>query len=147
MKLSNTQKTAIYAGGSVALIGAIVGGILLNNHLQAEKSRKAAELAYANRPIVEASCTMNGYGAGECNFTNSGKTAGAKCGTINVNGPGVVQSDKFCSGQVAPMSTEKVEFKIPAVDELCDNGFDDWRDKCDFNFVESGVGGGQTQGA
>ena len=44
-------------------------------------------------------------------------------------------SDKFCSGQVQPMSTEKVEFTIPAVDDLCDNGFNPWSDKCTFDFV------------
>ena len=147
MQISINQKVAAIVGGTVVIAVAIGGSIATYNKMQAEKAKKAAELAYANRPIIEASCTMNGYGQGECNFTNSGKTAGAKCGTINVQGPGVVQSDKFCSGMVQPMSTEKVEFKIPAVDELCDNGFDDWRDKCNFDFYESGLNGGDTQGA
>ena len=113
------------------------GAISAKVSFDKEQAKKAAELAYANRPIIEQSCILNGLGNGECSFTNTGKTAGAKCGTINVQGPGVVQSDKFCSGMVQPMSTEKVEFKIPAVDELCDNGFEDWRDKCDFDFFEA----------
>jgi hypothetical protein len=134
MQISKTQQiTASVIGGLVILGGAISAKVSFDK----EQAKKAAELAYANRPIIEQSCILNGLGNGECSFTNTGKTAGAKCGTINVQGPGVVQSDKFCSGMVQPMSTEKVEFKIPAVDELCDNGFEDWRDKCDFDFFEA----------
>ena len=144
MKITKTQKIAAAVVGTIVILG---GAITAKVSYDKDQAKKAAELAYANRPIIEASCTMNGYGKGECSFTNSGKSTGAKCGSITVNGPGVVQSDKFCSGQVAPMSTEKVEFNIPAVDELCDNGFDDWRDKCEFSFTENGIGGGQTQGA
>ncbi len=144
MQITLNQKVAAIVGGIVVIAVAVGGGIATYNKMQAEKAKEAAELAYANRPIIEASCTMNGYGQGECNFTNSGKTEGAKCGTINVQGPGVVQSDKFCSGMVQPMSTEKVEFKIPAVDELCDNGFEDWRDKCSFDFYEAAPNGGAT---
>jgi hypothetical protein len=143
MKITKTQKIITAVIGGIVILG---GAITAKTAHDKEQAKKAAELAYANRPIVEESCVMNGYGKGECNFTNTGKTTGAKCGSIRVDGPGVVNSEKFCSGQVAPMSTEKVEFNIPAVDELCDNGFDDWRDKCEFNFVESGIGGGQTQG-
>ena len=130
-----------------AVVGAILlisGGAAYKKNQDEVAAKKAAELAYANRPIIEQSCVMNGLGEGECNFTNSGKTEGAKCGTINVQGPGVVQSDKFCSGMVQPMSTEKVEFKIPAVDELCDNGFEDWRDKCSFDFYEAAPNGAAT---
>ena len=147
MTLTQNQKVAIFAGGGVAVIGAFIAAIATVNNIQEQERKKAAELAYANRPIIEASCLMDGYGKGECSFTNSGKTAGAKCGVINVQGPGVVQSDKFCSGMVQPMSTEKVEFKIPAVDELCDNGFEDWRDKCGFDFVEDGLNGGESKEA
>jgi hypothetical protein len=147
MQITLNQKVAAIVGGTIAVAVAVGGGTIAYNNHKAEQAKKAAELAYANRPIIEASCTMNGYGQGECSFTNSGKTAGAKCGTINVQGPGVVQSDKFCSGMVGPMSTEKVEFKIPQVDELCDNGFEDWRDKCSFDFYESGLQGGETAGA
>jgi hypothetical protein len=141
MKITKTQQ--IIAG----VIGAtliIVGGTTIKKQQDEVAAKKAAELAYANRPIIEQSCVMNGLGEGECNFTNSGKTEGAKCGTINVQKPGVVQSDKFCSGMVEPMSTEKVEFKIPAVDELCDNGFEDWRDKCSFDFYEAAPNGAAT---
>ncbi len=144
MQITKTQQIIAGVIGTALIIS---GGVALKKQQDEVAAKKAAELAYANRPIIEASCTMNGYGQGECNFTNSGKTAGAKCGTINVQGPGVVQSDKFCSGMVQPMSTEKVDFKIPAVDELCDNGFEDWRDKCSFDFYESGLQGGETTGA
>jgi hypothetical protein len=86
---------------------------------------------------------MNGYGHGSCKFTNTGKTAGAQCGHIEVQGPGVAKSEQFCSGSVQPLSTTSVEFDIPTVRELCDNGFEDWSKKCSFGFV----GNGQGQGA
>jgi hypothetical protein len=139
MKFTQTHKIAASVISGLVILG---GGIYAKNQYDKAEAEKAAKLAYENRPIIAESCTMNGYGQGECNFTNTGKSAGAKCGVIAVQGPGVVQSDKFCSGQVAPMSTEKVEFKIPAVDELCDNGFESWTEKCSFGFLEDGLGGG-----
>ena len=98
-------------------------------------SNYSKQVAYENRPIIEEECVMNGFGMGNCTFTNTGKTTGAVCGVIQVNGPGQVHSGKFCSGQVEPQSTEKVEFHIPQVDQLCDNGFASWMEKCDFTFL------------
>ena len=136
MNITINTKTAAIAGGAIALIAMIGGGTVAYNNHKAAQAKKAAEVAYAQRPIVEASCVMNGYGKGDCSFTNTGKTPGAKCGNIHVDGPGTVFSDKFCSGQVQPQSTTKVEFNIPAVDKLCDNGFGPWTDKCNFSFVD-----------
>jgi hypothetical protein len=39
---------------------------------------------------------------------------------------------------VQPQSTTKVDFNIPAVNDLCDNGFNPWTDKCSFSFIEDG---------
>jgi hypothetical protein len=139
MNISINTKILAIAGGSIALIAAIGGGTVAYNNYKAAEAKKAAELAYAQRPIIDASCIMNGYGKGHCNFTNTGKTTGAQCGNIHVDGPGAVYSDKFCSGMVQPMTTEKVEFNIPAVDKLCDNGFNSWTDKCNFDFIEDDV--------
>lgn len=102
-------------------------------------SNYSKQQAYENRPIITEECVMNGFGQGNCAFTNTGKTAGAVCGVIKVIGPGTAESSKFCSGQVQPMSTEKVDFTIPEVDELCDNGFESWTEKCDFTFVRDGA--------
>jgi hypothetical protein len=138
----NTKLVAI-VGGIVAA-GVVIGGgtVAYNNHKAAE-AKKAAEIAaaaaYANRPIIATpACVMNGYGKGDCSFTNTGKTAGAQCGYISVQGPGVVTSEQFCSGSVQPYSTTKVEFDIPAVNDLCDNGMESWTEKCNFDFVPSG---------
>ena len=136
MNININTKVLAIVGGSIALIAAISGGTVAYNNHKAAEAKKAAELAYARRPIVEASCIMNGYGKGDCSFTNTGKTAGAQCGNIAVTGPGMAYSDKFCSGQVQPQSTTKVEFNIPAVDDLCENGFSPWTYKCNFTFVE-----------
>jgi hypothetical protein len=141
MKFTVLQKVIV--GGLTAAVIIVGGSYIKAQHDEAE-AKKAAEIAYANRPILDKECVMNGYGKGSCDFTNVGKSAGSMCGKIEVQGPGNVQSNVFCSGQVQPMSTEKVEFNIPTVDELCDNGFGDWRDKCEFSFIESGLGGGKT---
>jgi hypothetical protein len=119
------------------------------NHNQAEKAKADAALAYAHRPIVETACTMNGLGQGKCDFTNTGKTAGAVCGKIVVQGPGKYEGSKFCSGMVAPMSTTKVEFTEPAVKDLCEpKRYDQsWTDVCNFSFVKDGLGGADTQAA
>ena len=98
-------------------------------------SNYSKQQAHENRPIITEDCVMNGFGQGNCTFTNTGKTPGAVCGVIQVMGPGTAESSKFCSGQVQPQTTEKVEFHIPQVDQLCDNGFESWTEKCDFTFV------------
>jgi hypothetical protein len=137
MNININTKVLAIAGGAILAIAAIGGGTVAYNNHKAAEAKKAAELAYAQRPIVDASCIMNGYGAGHCNFTNTGKTTGAQCGNILVEGPGSTYSDKFCSGQVQPQSTTKVEFTIPAVEKLCDNGFNPWTEKCSFTFVDA----------
>jgi hypothetical protein len=139
MKLTLNTKVAAIAGGVIALAVAVGGGTVAYNNHKAAEAKKAAEMAYARRPIVENYCVMNGFGVGSCDFTNSGKTAGAVCGVVQVNGPGTAHSSKFCSGVVQPMTTEKVEFNIPAVDELCDNGFESWTEKCSFDFIQEGT--------
>lgn len=147
MQITINAKVAATVGGTIVAIGAIAGGTIAYNNHKAEQAKKAAELAYANRPIVEESCVMNGYGEVKCDFTNVGKSAGAVCGIIQVNGPGIANSSKFCSGMVQPLSTTKVELTIPEVNELCDNGFESWTEKCDFSFIEDGMGGEATKEA
>jgi hypothetical protein len=135
MNLTKTQKIiGGVAAGVVVLVGGVAGFFAKVQHDENVK-KEAARLAYENRAIVEEDCIMNGYGQGNCNFTNIGRTTGALCGVIQVDGPGTVTSSKFCSGPVQPQSTEKVEFNIPQVDELCDNGFEPWTEKCSFTFV------------
>ena len=134
-------KTAFIAGAVVLGLIASAGGVNLKLKHDAEVAaaakKEAARIAYENRPQISHECVMNGYGKGECSFTNIGKSAGAECGHIQVEGPGVEESGQFCSGQVAPQTTTKVEFDIPSVDELCDNGMESWTKKCNFGFVVS----------
>jgi hypothetical protein len=138
MNISINKKIATIVGGSVAAVAIIVGGTVAYNNHKAAEAKKAAELAFANRPIVEDACVMNGYGKGSCDFTNVGKTAGAVCGVIQVDGPGTTYSNKFCSGMVQPQTTAKVEFNIPAVNKLCEDGFKSWQDVCQFDFMRDG---------
>jgi len=133
---------AIAVGTVVVIVGVAVGGHFKQKHdaevAEAARQKAAAE-AYANRPIITEECVLNGFGEGNCTFTNTGKTTGAKCGGIAVQGPGIVTSELFCSGQVPPMTTNKVEFSIPAVRDLCDNNYKPWYEVCSFTFVEKGA--------
>ena len=127
------------ASACVLTVVAIASGVAYKNaeDYKVKTAKIEAErIAYANRPIVEETCMMNGYGDGDCKFTNTGKTAGPLCGHIEVDGPGVAKSELFCSGSVQPYTTNKVEFSIPSVGELCANGFESWQDKCSFDFVK-----------
>ena len=149
MKLPQTPKIAAIAIGTVGVIvGVAVGGHFKQKHdaevAEAARQKAAAE-AYANRPIISEECVMNGFGEGNCTFTNTGKTTGAKCGGIAVQGPGIVTSELFCSGQVPPMTTNKVEFSIPAVNELCDSSYKPWHEVCGFTFVEKETNGDSTK--
>ena len=131
MNLSKFQKVALGVVGSLVGLGVIAGGLVL-------KKQHDEKVAYENRPIIEDSCVMNGYGIGSCNFTNKGKSVGSVCGSIHVYGPTPPRSpvsEEFCSGQVEPQSTVKVEFNIPAVDKACEEGFKEWTEVCEFSFV------------
>jgi len=137
----NINNKLVATVGSIIAAGVVIGSsyVAYTNHKAAE-AKRAAEIAaaeaYANRPIIGfPACVMNGRGEGDCKFTNTGKTAGAQCGHIEVQGPGVAKSEQFCSGSVEPYSTNSVEFNVVEVNELCDNGFESWTKKCNFNFV------------
>lgn len=102
------------------------------------------------KPEIAWDCTMNGFGAGECRFTNKGDGKGAVCGHIEVKQVGRAKfadpfpqkSGEFCSGEVAPKSTETVGFQVTGLDFFCRT--DDqapeywapkkWSDVCAFGF-------------
>jgi hypothetical protein len=83
------------------------------------------------------SCVMNGYGNGQCTFTNAQDSGtGSKCGKIKVvrrDGSNSVESEVFCSGKVEASSSRKVEFSIPSVNALCEND-GPWNHVCAFEF-------------
>jgi len=141
MELTKTLKIA---SACVLTVVAIASGVAYKNgedykaKAKAEAAKiEAQRIAYANRPIVKDYCLMNGFGNGSCKFTNTGKTAGAQCGHIEVKGPGVAKSDLFCSGLVQPYSTTKVEFEIPDVNELCESSSGKvWHEVCSHDFVK-----------
>ena len=149
MQININSKVATVVGCLVGISAIGTGAVAMFNNNEAEKAKEAAALAYANRPIVENDCVMNGRGAGSCSFTNVGKTEGAVCGRISVYGPGTHVGSKFCSGIVPPMSTVKVEFVEPIVSDMCEpKRYDQsWTDVCNFQFVKDGLGGGDTEAA
>ncbi len=88
---------------------------------------------------IEAQCTLNGFGAGSCSFTNTGNGKGAICGKIVLTrtdgGEARGESNRFCSGQVEQSSTTKVEFSMPDVRDVCDHTSDQkWTQVCEFEF-------------
>ena len=72
MNITLNTKVAAVIGGTIAVAAIIGGGTVAYNNHKAAEEKKAAEVAYANRPIVENACVMNGYGKGNCDFTNVG---------------------------------------------------------------------------
>jgi hypothetical protein len=98
--------------------------------------------AGCGKSSIAEECTMNGFGQGSCSFTNKGSAAGAVCGRIALRNSGtqaVERGAPFCSGEVAKMTTTKVEFSLPAVRTLCksdDGGA--WSDVCAFRFIADG---------
>ena len=88
-------------------------------------------------PSIESECVMNGFGSGHCTFTNTGKGPGSVCGHVLVkknDGTRTAPSSVFCSGEVKPSSTAKVEFTVTEVRSLCEG--EDWRTVCSFGFVK-----------
>ena len=95
---------------------------------------------------VDVRCNMNGFGQGTCQFTNLGSSKSAICGHIMVvekwgttiiRNPKTAQSGTFCSGNVPPATTTSVNFSVSNASDVCRaRPVDDWRDGCDFTFVE-----------
>ncbi len=96
-----------------------------------------------DQPRIDVQCTMNGLGAGSCDFTNTGTASGSVCGRVVVKSNkmnGSKESGKFCSGEVMPRSTKNVTFTIVGIPDMC---FDTsqpsvkWTENCDLEFEES----------
>lgn len=95
---------------------------------------------------IDVQCTMNGYGQGTCQFTNLGSSKAAICGHILVvekwgntiiRHPQTAESGTFCSGSVPSATTTSVGFSVPTAAAVCRvRPVDDWREGCDFTFVE-----------
>jgi hypothetical protein len=105
-----------------------------------------ANLTACGNPNIESECVMNGFGKGECSFTNTGDAPGAQCGRIYVQRLYTSTSDPkrpdlasstFCSGEVAPSSTARVEFTIPDVSTHCEpkHPTAKWSSMCSFEFT------------
>ncbi len=81
---------------------------------------------------VEDSCTMNGLGVGQCNFTNRGGKTGSVCGYVKVRCNGKTRSsDVFCSGDVKVKESRMVEFRVVGISDITNN---DWTKECIFDF-------------
>lgn len=115
----------------ILFLAALVFAIVSLVSCEKKPSVSSVELKY--------NCVMNGYGTGYCTFTNTeSRGTGARCGSIKVlrrDGQKSVTSEVFCSGQVEPSSTKKVDFSIPAVNDLCDAPEGKWSLVCAFDFI------------
>jgi len=82
---------------------------------------------------IKEDCTVNGYGAGKCSFSNTGDAEGSKCISIDVFRYEDFQSAgavTVCSGVVAPMSTKDATFQLVGLDDMCKNDDGKWFDVC-----------------
>jgi len=109
------------------LIGASVLGLVL----------VIACLAFLLRgkPDIAATCTMNGYGQGQCSFTNRG-SVGSLCGymTGKCDAGGFAMSETICSGKIEENETKIVKFTSPNFGKMYNkySRGQDWRDVCGF---------------
>lgn len=107
---------------------------------------------------VSADCTMNGFGQGECSFTNTGFFSSSVCGRIEVYSKlthSTVRSSLFCSGSVGGNSTTEVKFSVVDVPKACNpppksyqeilDGYNEtgkfptnppWSEFCSFTFTQ-----------
>lgn len=114
---------------TIVVLLAILGGVLM----------VGASTLGVYQPKISQECTMNGFGSGDCRFTNTGQRSGSACGHIVVDrniGAASESSAIFCSGDVAQSSTTSVPFVVIGVNKMCAATEKPWTEVCSFRFVE-----------
>jgi len=91
-------------------------------------------------PAIEGSCTMNGIGAGTCEFLNSGDGKGTQTVTITVTNcrTRATKETTLYSGVVEAKDVRTRPFNVLGIQELCAFQYDHgetWRDVCDFTVL------------
>jgi hypothetical protein len=93
-----------------------------------------------------AACTMNGFGAGECTFTNRGFVPQRMCGHVTVTesyGSSSADSPPLCTGFVWPKSSAQQSFVVSETRKMCSAKKDPfglastWSEACSFTFVNT----------
>jgi hypothetical protein len=89
---------------------------------------------FISKANISVECSMNGFGDGTCNFTNTGTSSGTICGTVEVmRDTKILESSKFCSGEIKVRSTNQLEFIVSGVHDLCGHP---WVNNCDMSFYK-----------
>ena len=90
---------------------------------------------------IDASCMLNGFGTGTCEFPNTGWTPGQQCCVVKIvnNYGSSADSDEVCSGTVWPgqASERKVGVRMPK--DHCKADFmnnETWTDVCRIEVVD-----------
>ncbi len=108
-----------------------------------------ALLLACGRSHVSSTCSVNGIGAGRCDFTNDGSATGTLCVTVYVHDlrgrSAPASSDVICSGDVRPRETRNVSFSVPGVRQVCAPTAEDvangvrrpWDENCEVRTVEA----------
>jgi len=132
--------TCVY--GRVLVLFALV--FVMGVGCKEAKEEKENQVDKAKDVKITPSCTMNGFGKGQCQFTNKGEDAGSVCGQVNVvdaiNLETVkISSASSCSGEVKPRSSVTVPFSIPGVRGVCSktsygSKAASWTDVCSFDW-------------
>lgn len=93
-------------------------------------------------PQMWTSCPMNGFGSGECTFTNRGIVPDRVCGKVTVkrtmNGE-TASTPTICSGWLLPSSSVQISFVLPDTRSVCATPYyshQEWSDVCKFGFAE-----------
>lgn len=87
----------------------------------------AALLTGCGKSQIDHTCEIYSDDAtGNCSFTNTGDDSDYTCGIIEVTCSSFdnykEQSKPFCSGDIKPSSTNKVNFSVPGIIDLCPDG-------------------------
>jgi len=93
---------------------------------------------FIGEPNIDASCTMNGLGQGECQFVNKGDGKGTSTVAVAVTNHRTDQtamSSLIFSGLVLPQDVREWSYLIQGVSDLCTANYtqgETWMDVCGF---------------
>jgi hypothetical protein len=100
----------------------------------------AFSLNACGKPNISNECSMNGFGNGECSFSNRGTAEGAVTITVTVRNhqTGGTVSAKLDSGLVGKGDVRERKLVVPGVHDLCKPASHDnsWTDVCSFTTTE-----------
>lgn len=95
--------------------------------------KKLAGWSLFGEAQIDASCGINGFGAGNCTFTNTGDGSGSVCGVVVLTDHrgDTIESGTICSGKLEPSSSKSVNVHISGADDHCPRSY-----SCEYYWEE-----------